>query len=74
MATAKVRAEVLRKLLRAGAKARVERLIDRHDGEQRLAGVAQVLGEALPTLRLAGPVRYRRSTTIRGPAALLLAR
>lgn len=29
MATAKVRAEVLRKLLRAGAKARIERLIDR---------------------------------------------
>jgi hypothetical protein len=29
VATAKVRAEVLRKLLRAGARSRIERLVDR---------------------------------------------
>lgn len=44
MATAKVRAEVLRKLLRAGAKGRVERLIDR----LHPADIAEMLPELSP--------------------------
>ena len=44
MATAKVRAEVLRKLLRAGARSRVERLIDR----LRPPDIAEMLAELTP--------------------------